>query len=206
VTTLLLHEHTMHRGNGVNISQPAQPRGRSALRSWGILIAVIVLVSALYFLNPLGTADDSIPGRLLGLRFFMHPSESMEPNLHLRQRFIASAWPYAFGRPQAGDIIVFRSPHDPAALYAKRIIATPGSTVAIVNGITFVNGAPLAETYLRNMPTSDPRFPNSGPWQVRAEDYFVMGDNRLNSEDSRIWGPIGGGTIIGKVIGVSDAE
>jgi signal peptidase I len=176
------------------------------MRGWGILIAAIALVSGIYLLNPLGTADTSLPGRLVGFHFFRQPSQGMEPTLHEDHFFVVSAWPYAVGEPRTGDIIVFRAPHNPETLYAKRIIATPGSTVAIADGVTVVNGAALAEPYLRNVAANDPRFPNLGPWQVPAESYFVMGDNRVRSEDSRIWGAISGSTIIGKVIRVPDAH
>jgi signal peptidase I len=103
---------------------------------------------------------------------------------------------YRLGFPQRGDIIVFHYPGDPTDDYVKRIIGLPGDHLLIEGGKLYINDVLLDEPYLpENMRT----FPRSRYSNVVPEDsYFVLGDNRLGSSDSRNWGMLERELIIGK--------
>ena len=125
---------------------------------------------------------------------FVVEGSSMYPTLMQGDRLIVSRLSYLFGEPDRGDIIVFQYPFDPQRDFVKRIIGLPGETVAIQNGQVFINGKPLPEEpYVQNH--SQDRF---GPVTLGEDEYFVMGDNRTGSSDSRSWGPLQEHFIIGK--------
>jgi signal peptidase I len=122
---------------------------------------------------------------------FQIEGPSMEPNLQTGERVIVDKISYFVRPPQRGDIIVFDG-HGPVDLI-KRIIALPGETIEIHAGQVIVNGIPLNEPYLQQ-PTSK----ELAPQQVEAGHYFVMGDHRDNSTDSRDFGPIAASEIVGR--------
>lgn len=100
---------------------------------------------------------------------------------------------YVFGGPSRGDIIVFHSPGQPDKDYIKRVIALPGETVRIRDGSIFVNGTELDEPYLKYHAKYD-----QDSKSVPNDSFFVLGDNRPNSSDSHVFGPISAESIIGK--------
>lgn len=111
--------------------------------------------------------------------------ESMEPNFHSGEYLITNRWQYLFAQPERGDAVVLRFPGDPEhTKYIKRIIGLPGEKVEIKSGETYINGVKLPEPYL---PPETLTYPNLSK-DLGPDDYFLMGDNRLNSSDSRIWG------------------
>lgn len=99
-----------------------------------------------------------------------------------------------FRPPRFGEIIVFRFPGEPNRDFVKRVIGLPGDEVEIVDGIVKINGATYHEPYL-NAPFAD----NMAPQQMKEREYFVMGDNRSHSNDSRNWGPVPEENVVGKV-------
>jgi len=109
-------------------------------------------------------------------------SGSMMDTLQVGDRLIASKMPYIFGEVQRGDIMVFHFPDDENEIYIKRVIGLPGETVEIINGYVYIDGVLLEEDYVRGE-----RYGNYGPYLVPQGEYFMLGDNRLNSEDSRAW-------------------
>ncbi len=104
---------------------------------------------------------------------------SMEPNLENGQRLIINKAVYHFRAPERGEIVILHPPIEPQKEYVKRVIGLPGDTVEIHNGVVYVNGKALAEPYI----TDAPRY-NLAPIKVPANNYFVLGDNRNNSNDS----------------------
>ena len=110
------------------------------------------------------------------------PSSSMEKTIMTGDRVIGYRLAYSFSEPERGDIIIFKFPDDESKLYIKRLIGLPGETVEIKEGKVFVDGEALDEPYLTV--TTEGTF---GPYTVPEGHYFMLGDNRNNSADSRYW-------------------
>jgi signal peptidase I len=138
--------------------------------------------------------------------FFVQPvvveGTSMMPQLHDGERLLVDKLVYykiqsvSWGHINRGDVVVFWYPNDPDKSYVKRVIGLPGETVEMRAGKVYVNGQMLQEDYL------DPNFnegmPSYPPKRVEDHHYFVMGDNRDNSSDSRYWGTVPEKYIYGK--------
>ena len=134
------------------------------------------------------------------------PSASMEDTLLIGDRVLVDRITWRFSQPARGDIVVFHPPFDGPVLI-KRIIGLPGDEISLSGGFVSINGRRLAEPYVRRIDghqePSEP-FSNGLPWslqepfKVPADSYFVMGDNRTDSGDSREFGPIKRGQFVGR--------
>lgn len=122
---------------------------------------------------------------------------SMEPTLHNGEFILVDKAAYLFHAPSRGDVIVFEYPRDPSVDYIKRIIAIPGDTISVVGEKVTVDGVTLNEPYVNPADPGNP-FPPIINRKVGPNDYFVMGDNRGNSSDSRQWGFVPLSNIIGQ--------
>lgn len=111
---------------------------------------------------------------------FVVEGSSMEPSLHNRERLLVNKLVYRFKEPQRGDVVVFRYPANPKRKFIKRIIGVPGDIVEVRDGHVILNGQVLEEDY-----TMDLTLGTFGPEVVPPGHYFVLGDNRNNSDDSR---------------------
>ena len=131
--------------------------------------------------------------------------QSMEPNLHTGQFLIVSRLAYMqvgdtiqLGEPERGDIVVFDFPGNPGDDYVKRVVGLPGETVTIdEDGRVVVDGYQISEPYL-SPPEEQPYRGRHGTWTVPEDSYFVIGDNRNSSSDSRSWGMLSDRFIVGK--------
>ena len=130
------------------------------------------------------------------------PSDSMVPTLQIGDRLVVEKVSYALHPPATGDIIVFQPPaqlqqygYSPNRAFIKRIIGTPGDRVQIHDGTVYLNQRPLQEPY-----TAEPPDYEMELVQVPANEFFVMGDNRNNSNDSHVWGFLPKENIIGRAI------
>jgi signal peptidase I len=136
--------------------------------------------------------------------YFYQPHQvkgaSMEPNFHDGEYILTNKYEYRFSNPQRGDVIVFKSPQNPDVDYIKRIIALPGDSLKLVNNAYYINGIKLIESYIAsNLYTYNGAFLKEGQEITIPENkYFVSGDNRPRSSDSREWGLIDRSAIIGK--------
>ena len=165
---------------------------------------ITVLVATVLFIYDVFKTVSTVLGVAFLIRFFLvQPfyvsGPSMEPNFHNNQYIIVDQVTYRFSKPKRGDVVVFKWPQNIAISFIKRIIATPGETVEVRDGQVYItnkqnpDGALLKEQYI------DTTTPNNVRRTLGRNEYFVMGDNRHNSSDSRIWGPVGRHLIIGKV-------
>lgn len=135
---------------------------------------------------------------------FIVSGSSMEPNFYNGQYLVINEIGYTFGAPQRGDIIVFKYPKDTSQYFIKRIIGLPGERVDIQDNKVIVfnsahpNGFALDESYLpkTDLTFADGQFNNV---TVGNSEYFVLGDNRMASSDSRFWGTVPKNDIVGKV-------
>jgi signal peptidase I len=118
---------------------------------------------------------------------------SMMPTLEEGEYLIINKLSYYLGEPQRGDIVVLHYPRDRSKEYIKRVIGLPGDQVEVSNGVVTVNGVVLDEPYL----AANPIYGNQS-WTVPPDQYFVMGDNRNNSSDSRDWSFLPRSDIVGK--------
>jgi signal peptidase I len=111
---------------------------------------------------------------------FVVEGSSMEPSLHNRERLLVNKLVYRFRKPELGDIMVFRYPANPKRRFIKRVIGVPGDEVEVRDGFVILNGMTLDESYTRDL-----TYGYFGPETVPDGHYFVLGDNRNNSDDSR---------------------
>jgi signal peptidase I len=132
--------------------------------------------------------------RLFVISAYRVESASMEGTLLEGDYIFVNQLAYRFGDPNIGDIVVFKSPLNPTKDYIKRIVALPGQTVEVIDKVLYVDNQ-LAQIF-PNVKNSDPKIlpmqlslrDNFGPIQVPSDQYFVLGDNRDDSQDSRFWG------------------
>lgn len=112
------------------------------------------------------------------------PSSSMEETIMMNDRIFGNRLAYKSDDPKRFDIVIFRYPDDPSTLFIKRIIGLPGETVEIRSGKVYIDGSaePLDDSFCKEEPLGD-----FGPFEVPEGCYFMMGDNRNNSNDSRFW-------------------
>lgn len=128
---------------------------------------------------------------------YLVKGQSMEPNFKNGDYLIVDEISYRFQNPQRGEVIVFKYPNDPSQRYIKRIIGLPGETIKIENNEVIINNKVLDESsYI-------PLFEQTtsiAEVTLKSNEYFVMGDNRIASFDSRRWGTLPKGNLIGRVI------
>jgi signal peptidase I len=164
------------------------------------LIVVVVALVAAFLL------------RTFVVQTFYIPSGSMEPTLSIGDRILVDKLSYDLHGVDRGNIVVFRRPADedcggaPVADLVKRVIGLPGETISLSRGYVLIDGKPLDESWLPSS-VQGTTFPGPAgssyslakPYVIPADHYFVMGDHRADSCDSRYWGPIPRSLIVGKV-------
>lgn len=153
------------------------------------LLETAVLIALVFTLVNLAT-----------VRFYIE-GPSMQPNFYAGQFLIVSRVHYLLSQPERGDIVVFDPPGDDGTpnepLLIKRLIGLPGETVEMRNGHVFINGTELNEPYTKEECRSNCA---DRTWELGADEYFMMGDNRNNSRDSRVFGAVTKNRIIGEAI------
>jgi signal peptidase I len=169
-------------------------RGR-VLAETAIIILVAVLLAGLV--------------RAFAFQTFWIPSSSMVPTLDVGDRIVVQKAFFTWHDVREGDIVVFSHPPldhcggTQADDLVKRVIALPGQTIYSSGNNIYINGKLLAEPYLPHYDPLGPAIPDASkqhPYRVPAGEFYVLGDNRAISCDSRYWGPIKGSSIVGKVV------
>lgn len=139
-----------------------------------------------------------LPVRLFIAQPFIVSGESMSPTFQNGEYLIVDELTYRLDEPKRGDVVIFRYPRDPREFFIKRIIGLPGESVIIENGKVLVETQSgetltLQEPYVQNIGNG-----RDAAYELRADEYFVMGDNRPESSDSRIWGVLPRENLIGR--------
>jgi signal peptidase I len=137
-----------------------------------------------------------LPIRYFLVQPFYVEGASMEPTFSSNQYLLVDELSYRFEAPQRGEVVVFRYPRDPRQFFIKRVIGLPGETIAIKKGTIYVNDQAIRENYLDEFRIGDATIDSV---TLGPDQYWLMGDNRANSLDSRIFGPVDKKFIIGKV-------
>jgi signal peptidase I len=163
-----------------------------------------------YFESIVVTAIIALFATTFVVQAFKIPTGSMESNLLIGDHLLVNKFVYGhhsgfwsrllpYKNLKRGDVVVFKYPHTPEVAYVKRLIGLPGEKVEIVGRKVYVNGQPLEEGYTQFI---DPGsvYERYGPYDVPEGQYFVMGDNRDNSQDSRFWGFVPRDYFIGKAL------
>lgn len=179
-------------------ARPARQRGK-AVAEWTVLVVAAVLIA--------------IVVRTYVFQVFYIPSESMVPTLEINDRVLVSKLSYEIGDPARGDIVVFEAPKEAETGdikdLVKRVVGLPGETIEGRNGRIYIDGRLLDETYLPEGITSKDfnrctveqvgaSCPGEG-FHVPPNSYFMLGDNRLSSRDSTVFGPITRESMVGKM-------
>jgi signal peptidase I len=209
-------EPALGTGNGSTPAGPADPptpdeggggsapggrrRGHRWLLEWVVILIVVLLCTLVV--------------RTYVFQSYSIPSLSMWPTLKVGDRIIVDKLSYKLHGVHRGDIVVFATPPLEQQDYAdlvKRVVGLPGETISSKNGQVYIDGKLLAEPWLPKGPQSwtgplpgdaHPQYDLPGPVTIPPGDYYVMGDNRTDSEDSRWFGPIPKSLIVGRAVAV----
>jgi signal peptidase I len=182
-----------------SLLRPNQPDAETQPSRRGFAVREIVETLGLTLLIFLAVHFSIQPYRVDG--------PSMQPGLHTDELLLVNLLTYDFGSPQRGDVIVLHPPDAPGKQYVKRIIGIPGDTIELTPISVAVNGKVLSEPYISPLPDGAEEnsngcleFPATGTIDITLpkDQYYVMGDNRTNSQDSRCFGSIARSEIIGK--------
>ncbi|MGJ3238379.1 MAG: signal peptidase I [Anaerolineae bacterium] len=130
------------------------------------------------------------------LMYYVVGGSSMMPTLTSGEQLLVNRWSYVWSAPQRGDLVVFNLQSDHGLV--KRVVGLPGETVEFRGGVVYINGEHLPEPYL--LSACDHVACADGIWQLGADAYFVLGDNRHHSSDSRVFGAIAHHHIVGAVV------
>jgi signal peptidase I len=181
---------------------PERPKGRSyrTVIEWTVILMAVLLCTVVL--------------RTYVVQSFSIPSLSMYPTLKVGDRIIVDKLSYHLHAVHRGDIVVFARPPLEDQEYAdlvKRVIGLPGETISSKDGHVYINGRQLDEPWLppgeagttSALPgDAHPQFNLPGPVKIPGGEYFVMGDNRTDSQDSRFFGPIPESLIVGRAVAV----
>lgn len=173
--------------SGDRVEQPVaetpQPSAAKAAFSWmrDLALSVVIAIIVILFLYQ--------PVKVEGT--------SMMPSLVNQERIFINKFVYRFSDIQRGDTVVFQFPQDTSKSYIKRVIGMPGDTITVTDGVVMVNGKPLPEPYVKPENRDNHSYP---PVTVDPDSYYVLGDHRNSSNDSRNWGTVKRGYIYGKAV------
>src|SRR5712692_3387870 len=173
----------MHRETCMNVELDFEKRYRLVRE----VIETIVLTVLMFLVIRFAVQNFNIEGT------------SMEPSLHNQELILVDKWTYLFHPPTRGDVIVFVAPPNPNQDYIKRVVGLPGDVITIQNTTVIVDGVTLHERYVASYNQGNLYdYKHISNLVVPPDDYFVLGDNRAGSSDSRDWGFVPKNNIIGR--------
>jgi signal peptidase I len=184
--------HTPKENQEVFVERRASERDRRATNEpwdWKELFKLLLIAAIIV-----------IPFRLFVAQPFIVDGASMDPTFATKQYLIVDELTYHFTTPKRGSVLIFKYPKDETKYFIKRVIGLPGETVSIKNGIVSIintahpDGIALDEAYVK-LPKDD-----TETYTLGQGEYYVMGDNRAQSADSRYWGPVPTKDLIGRPI------
>lgn len=166
---------------------PEQKENRSLFRSlWELLRFIIIALLIV------------IPIRVFIIEPFVVSGSSMFPTFHNGDYLIVDKLSYEVGGPSRDDVVIFRYPKDPSKYFIKRIVGLPGETVDIKGGVVTITNADNKEGFILDEPFVKNNSGSEAHLELQSDEYFVMGDNRNASSDSRYWGPVKRNLIVGR--------
>lgn len=198
--TLIIEHFCFFMENGKELSSSPRPsdldldrfdEGRPPSENWAKKLGLLVFEVVKVVLISLAII---VPVRLFLVQPFYVEGASMEPNFFDKEYLIINEISYRFEEPQRGEVVIFKSPSDRRVYFIKRIIGLPGEKVEIQSGQVYINGQKLEEDYIANFSADDLAALALGP-----DEFFVLGDNRNNSHDSRRFGAVPRKDVVGKV-------
>lgn len=173
------------------VQHPDRPRLTSGRKLRRDIIETVLLVIVIYTLVNLTTARAIVEG------------PSMQPNFYTGQLVVINVFAYYYASPQRGDVVVLHNPRSDCQDkigqtgcedLIKRVIGLPNETVTITKGVVSINATPISEPYVKDLC----HVGCDGTWTLKADQYFVLGDNRNNSYDGHSFGPIARSLIVGQ--------
>jgi len=163
-----------------------------------------------YFESIVITAIIALFATTYVVQAFKIPTGSMESNLLIGDHLLVNkfaygihsgflSWILPYGEPKRGDVIVFKYPNSPETAYVKRLMGMPGDKLEMIGRTLYINGKALEEKYTQ-YGNPESVYDHYGPIHIPQGQYFAMGDNRDNSQDSRFWGTVPRDYILGKAL------
>lgn len=165
------------------------PEGKKQSGFWGELIKLILLSLLIV-----------VPFRLYIAQPFIVDGASMDPTFETGDYLIVDEITYRFKTPERGSVLIFKYPRDPRKSFVKRVIGLPEETVSISSGQVTIRNTENPDGLVLDEPYVKFAKDETADYVLGPDEYFVMGDNRLGSADSRIWGPVPEANIIGRPI------
>jgi signal peptidase I len=185
--------------DGVRCARAARPAFSLARSNrWHVYILVVAVLAMVVAPEQVLVGS---PTRAYVMQTFPAETPSMEPTVLVGDHVVVDKSAYAFSEPKRGDIVFFRATEHPETIFMKRIVGMPGETIEIRNKEVFVNGKKIDEPYVQFLrPSTGATFNGDSvaPTVIPAEAYFLLGDNRDNSLDSRFIGPVLRRQFLGK--------
>jgi signal peptidase I len=164
------------------LSEPPRPSTIGEILRFALIAVIIVLPIRFFIAQP-----------------FIVSGASMEPTFHNGQYLIVDQLSYHMDDPLRGDVVIFKYPKDPSKYFIKRLIGVPGDTVSVNGNVITIMNDKNPEGFVLNEPYVAHMSPNTTITEVLGPgEYFVMGDNRDNSSDSRVWGILQENLIVGR--------
>lgn len=143
-----------------------------------------------------------LPIRMYIAQPFIVSGSSMDPTFGNGNYLIVDQISYRFEKPARGEVIIFKYPNDPSKFFIKRIVGLPGENVEIINGEVYIKSATSGDGFKLNEDYVEAGRQKYDNWKVSLgpDEYFVMGDNRIASSDSRVWGALKEKFIVGRAL------